>query len=542
MKVQKLTIRQAHDLMKKNELQSQGLDIRIAETHHAPGGGEMITYNSHLTVQALQFIARRKRSLDAPVTVIIYEPTDDPKLKEHRQTVSSVAGMQADNATQNAENRAQDMSRRVATTAKRVAKRAENVHTALANPQLKGNDFNRPEVKQALSIFSAALKRFRKNTENAIREYIENGNTLIMDLITQYDIDIVSLKHALKVACFATELTAMMGEDDYFGDITPESIFQELKETPPPDVSDAIIKKKKQTLFEQELVEIFLGGFMHDAGLWQVGLQDGHEIRGAMVVAHTPQIDTISQSLVDIVIFHSDVRELAANESILRVFGLSNDGDVVAFQREYFKTADDVQVPENLKKKNFSYKIFTNTDLRKIIPVAIAEIFITHTQARKPVARHIVITELASYSAGGPYQKFVVALCNMQTDVIAPARAMVELDGNISVHRGDRAHWFNVTKSSAVSVGHGENRHAPHLITIFSREEDGSQKILQYVPPSDKRLWDRTDEECRMYIPGGRFRSLSYKVVAILRKDIYEKHFKAYEDGVQQRIQAALIF
>jgi hypothetical protein len=31
-------------------------------------------------------------------------------------------------------------------------------------------------------------------------------------------------------------------------------------------------------------------------------------------------------------------------------------------------------------------------------------------------------------------------------------------------------------------------------------------------------------------------------VVAILRQDIYEKHFKAYEDEVQQRIQAAIIF
>jgi hypothetical protein len=80
------------------------------------------------------------------------------------------------------------------------------------------------------------------------------------------------------------------------------------------------------------------------------------------------------------------------------------------------------------------------------------------------------------------------------------------------------------------------------LIAIFSREEDGSQKILNYLAPKDPRLWDRTDPECRMYIPGGRFRSLSYKVVAILRQDIYDKHFKAYEQEVLHRIQAAIIF
>ena len=80
------------------------------------------------------------------------------------------------------------------------------------------------------------------------------------------------------------------------------------------------------------------------------------------------------------------------------------------------------------------------------------------------------------------------------------------------------------------------------MITIFSREEDGSQKILSYLSPKDQRLWDRADPDSRMYVPGGRYRSLSYKVVAILRKDIFEKHFSGYERGVQERIQAVLIF
>jgi hypothetical protein len=542
MKVRKLTIRQAHELMVKNEKQNLGMDIRIAETHHAPGGGEMITFNSHLTPSALQFIARRKRSLDAPVSVIIYEPGDDEKYKTFRNSEALPPEVANDAERMNDQQRAKDATQRVTRSAARVSKHAEQIHSVLTGASLKSQDLSRPEVKQALSIFGSALKRFRKNTEKAIEEYIVHGNTLIMDLITQHDINVLSLKHALKVACFATELVAMMGEKEYFSTLSSEEVFEQLGETPEGPVTDKLLREKKQVLFKRELVEVFLGGFMHDAGLWQSGRPEGHEIRGAMIVAQTPQIEMVSKTLIDLVLFHSDIKELAANEGVMRIFGLSDEGEVVAFHREFFKTQEDVQVAERLQKPSFSYKIFTETDLRKIIPVAIAEVFISLTQSRKATSRQDAVTDLASLSEGGLYQAYMVALCNMQSEVIAPARAMVELGGSISVNRGDQPRWLDTTGSQAVSVGHDDSRHSPHLIVIFSREEDGSQKILTYLSPKDQRLWDRSDSDCRMYIPGGRFRSLTYKVVAILRQDIYEKHFKAYEQEVQQRIQAAIIF
>ena len=185
-----------------------------------------------------------------------------------------------------------------------------------------------------------------------------------------------------------------------------------LVKSPDGPVTDKVLKEKKQTLFKRELVEVFLGGFMHDAGLWQNGRTENHEIRGALIVAQTPQIESVSQSLIDLVLFHSDIRELAAHEGVLRIFGLSDAGDVIAFQREFFKSADDVVVAEKFKQKNFSFKIFTDADLRKVIPVAIAEVFISRTQARKPVSRHDAITDLATLSEGGLYQTYMVALCN----------------------------------------------------------------------------------------------------------------------------------
>ena len=55
---------------------------------------------------------------------------------------------------------------------------------------------------------------------------------------------------------------------------------------------------------------------------------------------------------------------------------------------------------------------------------------------------------------------------------------------------------LDVTSTQAVSVGHDDSRHSPHFITIFSREEDGSQKILEVLAPSYQRLWDCTDAGC----------------------------------------------
>ena len=232
MNIRKLTVRQAHELLVKNEKQKLGLDIRIAESHHAPGGGEMITYNSHLTPSALQFIARRKRSLDASVSLIVYESGDDEKFKSFRERSALPADIVHDAELENDEQRAQRTTQRVTRSARRVSRHAEQVHSVLAGAPIQSKDLTRPEVKQALSVFGAALKRFRKNTEQAIEEYIEHGNTLIMDLITQYDINVVSLKHALKVACFATELVAMMGEDAYFSKMSSDEIFEQLGEKP----------------------------------------------------------------------------------------------------------------------------------------------------------------------------------------------------------------------------------------------------------------------------------------------------------------------
>ena len=527
MKVRKLSIQQARDLLRKNEEEGLGLDIRIAESHHAPGGGEMIVYNSHLTHSALQFIARRKRNRRPVVDVIVYEEGDTQE-----RPSPTPEEIDRKNNRINATKRAQKISKEVVDDAEGVTANAEKVYKAI--PAFKPQDLSKREIRRALSSFSQALKEFRKSTEIAVEEYVENGNTLIMDLITQYELDSLTLKHALSVACFATELASMMGTEDYFGAIEQETVLELLGERKSASkrISNDLLEEKKKQLLKRELVEIFLGGFMHDAGLWEVGLQEGHEIRGATLVSKTPQIETLSESLVDIVLFHSDIKDLSENAMASRIFGLSKRNEVVAFKREYYKSAEDVRIDENLQQENFK---------TKILPVSIAESYITKTQARTPIPTNAVVTELADYCMGGLFQKFVIALCNSKADVIAPSHAMVILDGHISIHVDKQPKWFDASEFSAVSVGHDDSRQAPHLITIFSKEGDGSQNILDYLSPEDPRLWDRSDLDSRMYIPGGRFRSLSYQVSAILRKDIYEKHFLVFEQEVQRRLSASLL-
>ncbi len=534
VETQTLTILQARELLKKNEEDNLGLDIRIAESHQAPGGGKMIVYNSPLTPRALQFISHRKRNGAANINVIVYKPGQNGNLRVPApEEIDSQSGVA---------ERAREVTRKVVEDASAVAGKAREIYDTISGPLFGYEHLEKPETQQALGVFEKALRQFCASTETVVQEYVDNGNTLIMDLITQYELDLSSLKHALKVACFATELAAMMGIDDYLDETQPDEIFGRLDEPFPDPLSDDLLDLKKQDLFKKELVEIFIGGFMHDAGLWQTRLKDGHEVRGAMVVARTPEIEDISRSLVDIVLFHSDVQQLAENQGVVRVFELPDGGEKMAFQRDYYKTAEDARNAVALRTGKFYHKILTGTDLRKILPVAIAESYITQTQSRTPVPRQEVISELVSCCEGGLYQKFMIAMCNAQADVMAPSRVLVTLEGRISIHSTDRPCWFDVTDYVAVSAGHDDSRYAPHLITIFAKDEDGSVNKLIPLSPQASQLWDRSDPESRMYIAAGKFRSLSFKVTDILRKDIYEKHFKAFESEVQRRMQADLIY
>ena len=90
----------------------------------------------------------------------------------------------------------------------------------------------------------------------------------MLDLIKEHQLDAESAKHGLRVACFATQLAAHLTVKSYFGKSTPDDMY-ELAGVPVDNRKYApeFIEKLRDDLFRQELVEIFLGGFLHDAGL-----------------------------------------------------------------------------------------------------------------------------------------------------------------------------------------------------------------------------------------------------------------------------------
>ena len=135
-----------------------------------------------------------------------------------------------------------------------------------------------------------------------------------------------SLQHALKVASFATELAATTGTEDYLAESQASDIFDLLGEPCPESNETGLLRMKKQELFEKELVEIFIDGFMPDSGLWENRIRTGHEIRGALVVSKTPNVERISHCLVDMVLFHSDLEKLARNPGIVRVLDPAASG------------------------------------------------------------------------------------------------------------------------------------------------------------------------------------------------------------------------
>ena len=125
--------------MRKNEEEGLGLDIRIAESHHAPGGGEMIVYNSHLTHSALQFIARRKRNRRPVVDVIVYEEGDTQE-----RPSPTPEEIDRKNNRINATKRAQKISKEVVDDAEGVTANAEKVYKAI--PAFKPQDLSKREI------------------------------------------------------------------------------------------------------------------------------------------------------------------------------------------------------------------------------------------------------------------------------------------------------------------------------------------------------------------------------------------------------------
>jgi hypothetical protein len=278
-------------------------------------------------------------------------------------------------------------------------------------------------------------------------------------------------------------------------------------------------------------------------------LAEGHEVKGAKVISETKEVRRFAPSLEKIVLFHSDLIRLSQKQGVVQVIENPEDPSKIQFRREFYDDLENAQAAAELQKGRSRAEVLTPADLRKLLPVALAEYFISQTRDVYDKTDVEVINDLVLHTRGGLFQRYLVVLCNSRVDLIAPRRALVTLSGHLSMmvegggrdarrRDGRRAQRLVVDGFDAGSLMHGRDRNSPHLITLFQKRGDGSRERLEHVQPQEHSLWERAaGRDSRMYIAAGRYRNnLSFKVTGFMSDEVYERVLGDYENELDRRL------
>ena len=534
------------------ELHKNESDYRVcaADDIVGPGGAAYITAKTELTPKHLEWLDRRNPDPEnAPTTVDVVFYRGSAVESRPPEGAKAEEPVPQGDRRQRAEVAAAEVTER----ARLVATKAEKVYSSIGKLEFTAADLRTADSSARLQELEVHLRDFHASVRKAIDEYLE-GNTLVLDLILKFQLDKQTVRHALNVAAFATEITAQMalkpGEENerlrtYFRNISDAEMVELLGEESPEDPwSSKERADRLMQLFRLELVEIFLAGFMHDCGLWNEPyfLDEGHEIKGAKIVSELPEVSTYAPALIKIVLMHSDLSRLATRFGVVKITEYPDDPERIMLRREFFRTEEEAESALKLRRGDFKSELLSAADLRKILPVALAEYYITQTQDVHAKSHSTVVTDLVRYADQGPFIKYMVVLCNSQIDVVAPRRSYVRLGGSISVLVPDRkkelkAKLLDVNGYDAGSLYHGDDRHSPHLISIFVRQADGRREKAEYVAADSSGLWDRSAGlHSRMYIPAGRFQNtLDFRVTGFMGEEAYEKILGEYEEELKKR-------
>lgn len=536
------------------QFEEKGLDVQICSAKDilGPGGGTYIKADTLLGERHLNWLEHRSLTPLTPTYVdVVFQDGD-------RTTTDALSGfdLSAEPAQAQKERRekAEETSREVRARAQEVAKQAGELYRALDGDEFSVAALKKAEGDAWLKEFEKQIKAFEAAVQDAVGEYLR-GNTLVMDLVLKFQLGKEQVSHGLKVAAFATEMASLLalsgrengGQlDDYFGDMSNEVLLAQLGE-PDENVDDleaAALEGKRSRLFKKELVETFLGGFMHDCGLWLEvdSMAGGHEAIGAKLIWALPEIREFAPSLAKIVLFHSDIARLASLYGVVKIVEEPDELNRTDFLREYYKTARDAQVAVEQLPLDCHAEVIDDADLRKILPVALAERYITQAQRVHAKSRLEIITELVRYVEDGLFLKYMVVLCNAQVEVIAPRRSYVKLDGHLLMtdegKKSGQVRNVDLKNFDAGSIHHGSDRNSPHLITLFSQRPDGSRAKAIYVAARDNALWERSAGiSHRVYIPAGRFQNkISFSVTGFMSEEVYRKVLGDYEREFKRRM------
>jgi hypothetical protein len=254
------------------EIEEKKFDYRIcsADDIIGPGGGVYVTANSELNEKHLDWFERRNPAPEGAtfVDVVLYKGTSPSSKKPADVPQDLELPKERARTAREREERAHQQSRAVGEKAEAVAKQAGALYRNIGKQDFSAADLRHPSSESGLKEFERQIKGFHDAVQTAMDEYL-SGNTLVMDLILRYQLDKKTVRHALNVAAFATEMTTQLALKDqgegqeylesYFGKLDNEELLAQLGEDV--DQADALegeeIEEKRRLLFKRELVEIF---------------------------------------------------------------------------------------------------------------------------------------------------------------------------------------------------------------------------------------------------------------------------------------------
>jgi len=527
-----MSTRSLRDILKKKEL---GFKVCIGRDVAGPGGAIFIKAHTELTERHLTWLEQRNPFRDKGPTYVeggVLEGSAPGSLPEE-------IGRQAQPAetVRERRKRAEQGSREVTERAEAVTHQAQEVFRLIGDLAFPESALRHPKVQANLQELDERIRHFHTAVRSALDEYLA-GNTLIMDLISQYGLGSRVLQHGLNAAVLAIEIASQVLVADK-GEGAGSKGEQEGEQ----GSADELPKESREQL-KLELAEIFLGGFMHDCGLWSEELdpEEGHEAAGARLIHSIPSIGDLAPALIRIVLFHSEIFRLANKAGVVEIVEEGEDGKV-SFDAEFYSTPEDAHAAMRLRPGRFRAAVVSERDLRVILPVAMAEQYLTRREGFEAQSPGSIVGRLASEVRGGLYERFAVAMCNVQG--VAPRRAYVILEGTVSVlvegEDGNRRRQsLDLTECEGCSIGHGDDLYSPHLILLFGMGIDGQREKLEYVDPRDGSLWGHAlRPQKRMYIAAGRHREeLTVRVTGFMNGEVYGNVLGEYEQELKRQMQS----
>ena len=263
-----MNIKTLKALVRKAADHELGYKVCSAEDIMGPGGGVFIAANTELTHRHLAWIEQRnpaRKTSPTFVEVVFTQHSTVPTIAaEFDEAVSEPPETKSER-----QRRATEISREVISRGEDVVHEANAIFQVIGDAPITLEILQGKALEEGLANLGWHLQLFHRIVAKALNEYLD-GNTLIMDLITEYQGPHI-VRHGLKVAVFAVEMCSHLlqeaEQESREGNGSGSTAYFELLEDfEEPERSDGGQEQPFAERFRRELTEIFLADLCTTAG------------------------------------------------------------------------------------------------------------------------------------------------------------------------------------------------------------------------------------------------------------------------------------